>query len=582
MDRLPDELVIRIFNFLDVADIVNIQLVSSRYLALGRDDTVWKEECFSHSRSEARRRRQHLLEIQDARLAELRFAVTALPGVESMQAARVTESVQRSRALVNWDPGYPTEKLDFYQEYMSRHAPVQIGWLNLPNGGAREATGVGILHSSTARHAVAPLDDGSICIWDVSARTTSSPGGGGGLLGQSAPGLLSALPGKESRAIMTETGAVECVSIDSSSRKGYFAVLDQLHEINLDTLQLLSSKKYPWPITALSSSDPQNPLAIGTNNTIHLYDPRDPIFASSNTSTGELIGGSPYSHAILPQPGPLSILNTLDGDSLYVAGRFTSILHFSRRFFPRLLGTTFSGARIAALALFPHPFIPRELDLVRNPALTISEYTTAKSLPGSTLLAAAEYKGKGSLELYSLSTGNKFYHNRQTASASKLLSIANHGGKIVISDGDGNLRWFERDGSSHIRTFNIQDSTPKPSASAPTGGGIWHNDNNIPGQGDIVQKILPLPHSSSPSVDERPDIGTDNLLLWTGDGRLGILGFGHRDPLGENRGIVEGEVKSTAQKAKEDAERSYEGAMRRALERNADEVRFVRGLGMGY
>ena len=38
---------------------------------------------------------------------------------------------------------------------------------------------------------------------------------------------------------------------------------------------------------------------------------------------------------------------------------------------------------------------------------------------------------------------------------------------------------------------------------------------------------------------------------------------------------------SDEQRAKQDAERQYGMAMRRALERNADEVRFVRGLGMG-
>ena len=39
---------------------------------------------------------------------------------------------------------------------------------------------------------------------------------------------------------------------------------------------------------------------------------------------------------------------------------------------------------------------------------------------------------------------------------------------------------------------------------------------------------------------------------------------------------------SAEEKTKHDAERQYGMAMRRALERNADEVRFVRGLGIGY
>ena len=72
--------------------------------------------------------------------------------------------------------------------------------------------------------------------------------------------------------------------------------------------------------------------------------------------------------------------------------------------------------------------------------------------------------------------------------------------------------------------------------------------------------------------------------VWTGDGRLGVLGFGHDSPLGDERwhDAVEEQAQSAENRAREDAERQYGMAMRRALERNADEVRFVRGLGMGF
>ena len=61
-----------------------------------------------------------------------------------------------------------------------------------------------------------------------------------------------------------------------------------------------------------------------------------------------------------------------------------------------------------------------------------------------------------------------------------------------------------------------------------------------------------------------------------------MLGFGPGNPLGEDQWREEVGVaaESTEQRAKGDAERQYGMAMRRALERNADEVRFVRGLGM--
>lgn len=444
--------------------------------------------------------------------------------------------------------------------------------------------------ASGSKHLVAPLDDGSICIWDVSARLTSGQGGRDRLVGHSGPGHLSGRSDiSDSHTIMTETGAVECVSIDSQSQKGYFAVQNLLHEVDLKTLQLASTKAYPFPITTLSACSPTTPLAVGTNHTVHLHDPRDTHGAYSDhaSSNRELIGGSLHSHATLSQPGPLSILHDSASTSIWVSGRFTSLLKYDIRHFPRLLGTLHSGARIASLASLPQPFIPRELDLIRNPEASLSALHAARSATGSTLLAAAEYKGKGSLELYGL-PGKQGYQNRQTASSSKLLSAQPHGGRVVLSDGDGNLRWFERDCSTHVRSWNINAALPDsdPDVGDASMGGIFSSSaSEMPGQGDIVQKILPMPASASTTSSfSRPDLPTEPLLLWTGDGRLGMLNFGQRPLAGDEdwHDAVEAQALSAEDKAKEDAERQYGMAMRRALERNADEVRFVRGLGIGY
>ncbi|KAI7459146.1 hypothetical protein KC351_g17815 [Hortaea werneckii] len=678
MDRLPEEVILHIITYLTLPENLALQAVSSRFLILARDDTIWKQETFTHSRAEALRRRQQLLDAQDARLAELRNAVTALPGSDltawdvsqlrgSSQPRAASDpqaeaKAQRQRAFANWEPAFPDERLDYYDEFIRRHAPIRVGWLDLPKAQqnadreeVREATGIGTLDdpdNGSVRNLVAPLDDGSICIWDVSRRSTVDYGGGGKLLGQSTPGLLTGQPSNataESHNIMTETGAVECVSIDNEAKKGYFAVQSLLHEVDLNTLQLTSTKQYPFPITALSKCEPNVPLTVGTNWTIHLHDPRDPAFSAGSGEDpsgerAELIGGSPYSHATLAQPGPLSILhepattNTPNPNSIWVAGRFTSLLNYDRRFFPKLLGTIFSGARIASLSLLPFPLIPRNLDLLRNPSVSIHELTAAKKSPGATLVAAAEYKGKGSLEFYGLSSHDDrssavarrrepHYQNRQTASASKLLAAAPHGGTVVFADGDGNLKWHERDGFSVVRTFNINDSLPSyhhprdphPSEVRGRGGG----DDGIspsststgrhpttetgPGQGDIVQKILPTnpitasdsratPHAASQSSrnPSREDLPSSPLLLWTGDGRIGMLGYGHDNPVtprweNEDRESSQHQreaggisTEAVEQRAREDAERQYGMAMRRALERNADEVRFVRGLGMGF
>ena len=625
MNRLPEEVVLYILNFLDAPDLVHLQSVSHKYLSLARDNALWKTVCFEHSRVEALRRRQQLLNAQDSRLTELRNAVSALPGADlsawdvaqlrgsSQPRASVDPEAearkQRNRALLNWEPGYPNEQLNYYEDYIHRHAPMDIGWLKLPRTDVvdkeslPEATGMGTICGSQDGYSdrvVAPLDDGSVCIWDVSNRSTQTSGGGGRLLGQSKRGLLTGRPEDattENHIIMTETGAVESVAVDSSARKGYFAVQALVHEVDLTTMQLVSTKQYPFPITALSEATSRTPVTVGTNMTVHLYDPRDPAFAAGETaSEGELIGGSVYSHATLAQPGPLSILHHdgfgADDSSIWVAGRFTSLLNYDRRFFPRLRGTIHSGARIASLSFLPYPLVPRDLDLIRNPDASISALLEARSRPGTSMMAAAEYKGKGSLELYGLPRVQP-YQNRQTASASKLLSVAPHGGRIVFSDGDGNLKWVERDGFSHVRTFNINDQ-PSGTPQDASDYGIWSSTaSEMPGQGDIVQKIVPSQPVSSASKSNalsegsssRSDINQSNLLLWTGDGAIGVLGFGYSNPLGEEdewHDAVEAQAETAEQKAREDAERQYGMAMRRALERNADEVRFVRGLGMGF
>lgn len=580
---------------MDVVDITRSQLVSTRFLNLARDFELWKIRCFEDSRAEAARRRQRLRDARDSRLDELVNAISSLPGVASATGPASsatdpddTDRIERSRALANWEPGYPGEDIDYYEEYIHRHADVNIDWIDLPNksGGdkreVREATGIGIFSNNggSAQHLVSPLDDGSICIWDVTARSTTSNNGRAGLVGQSSPGLLTGTASSDrSHALMTETGAVECVSIDGNVSNGYFAVHDMLQEVDLQTLQVSSTRKYPFPITALSACQPGMPLTVGTNSTVHLHDSRDPTMPSQANETAQLIGGSIDAHATLSQPGPLSILNDHETSSIWVAGRFTSLLHYDIRRFPRLLGTIHSGARIASLTSLPHPFIPRSLDLIRNPGASASALQAARNVSGTTLLAAAEYKGKGSLELHDPS-GRHSYQNRQTASASKLLSVAPHGGRIVFSDGDGNLRWMERDGSTLVRQYNINSETD---ADATTGGLFSSSASEMPGHGDIVQKILPLRAYENRAGSSRPDLPKEALMLWTGDGRIGCLNFGSQNPVkpGDDwHDAVEEQSLSIEERAKEDAERQYDLRMRRALERNADEVRFVRGLGM--
>jgi hypothetical protein len=497
--------------------------------------------------------------------------------------------------------------VNFYREFIQRHAPHSIRWFQGAKHGHEddnlhhEATGAGILYDQggMADKLVAPLEDGSISIWDASASSRQ-----GRIIARTSIGLL---PNKgsdldyntrlaQSQSIMTETGAVECVSIDSRQQKAFFAVQNILNEVDLRTLQVVARTPYPFSITALSEARHPTPLTVGTNWTVHLHDTRKPPSAPSPVRC-ELIGGatppSSFSrletgdfggHVSLSQPGSLSILHMptareWDGNGdIWVAGRFTSFLNFDRRFFPRLRGTVHSGARLSCLTSIPHPFIPHNLRTGKsytNPGLL----RDVKETPGHTIIAAGEYKGKGSLELYSLSSdparsinssdtrttynNNAYYRNRQTASRSKLLSVTTHGTRIVFSDGDGVLKWVERDGSTPVRHFNINDiSTTKQQAGT---------------DGDIVQKILPTV-SLAAQNDDVP-LGQDNLVVWTGDGKLGLVGFGHEDEAFDLEGI-DGVVDEAERREKRKKEREYEGEMRRALELQARELRWLRGYGL--
>jgi hypothetical protein len=598
--------------------------VSRQLLNLSRDNNLWKSLCFSHSIAERRRRRLAPTPNIDPRLAELVDAANDIsnafdtsfhdPNAPSAEAQQELNQEKRWEALrTNWDPSYTEEKVNWYQDFIQRHAPQKISWFQDFGNGVkddkevrREATGAGILfdHDGLADKLIAPLDDGSISIWDASASSDER----GRLVTKSDVGLLSNKGSdldadtrlSQSRAIMTETGAVECVSIDSTLKKGFFAVQNTLNEVDLNTLQIVSRTPYPFPITALSEAHHSTPLTVGTNWTLHLHDTRKPpvpsptrcelIGGSMDTSFSRLQTGDFAGHVSLSQPGALSILHLpttreWDGNGdIWVGGRFTSMLNFDRRFFPRLRGTVHSGARLSSLSYIPHPFIPQSLRTASPP----SHLHAAKLAPGATLITAGSYKGKGSLELYSLSSEptrsinssdsrtthnpHACYQNRQTASSSKLLSVAPHGTRIVFSDGDGNVKWVERDGSTPVRQFNINDVDGPGSTTMHTNTLIAAPREVEVGEGDIVQKILNTTKSAATTQDSL--LGQDNLVIWTGDGKLGMIGFGGDGPFDAD--VFEDAV----EEQERGREREYGVEMRRALEQQARELRWLRGYGL--
>ena len=493
------------------------------------------------------------------------------------------------RAIDSWNPAYPDEKVDWYDEYIARHAPLSMSWLEQPfseQNGLREKSetkGLGLFEDHGDNMVVAPLDDGSVCLWNIGRGDAAPNVRDGRIMARSRPGLLSinGSNGGSSQASInpkaktTSTGVVECVSVDRVRNKAYFAVHSGLHEVDLTTLQISSYEQYPSEITALSEASHPVPLTVGTRLSLHLHDPRssnnggfptcgdsDRLDTSANVapehghsttdfhrlSTGDSlwVDYTPLFHF-----APLSILHLNPGSTIFAAGRFPSILIYDRRYFPKPTSSLHSGARLCSIASLPNPDHP-------------------------TLAAAGEYNGKGSLELYPLKTPSdprpsdmipEPTRNRTSASRSKLLSLTPHGTRLLFSDSDGKLKWVERDGSTLVRQWNINTFDSSLSDTESSGSGIFHAHVN---EGEVARKLLPV------------DTGArSEVCVWTGE-KIGVLGF--RDKPRFSFGVdADGGTRTPDGSSDGESvdERHYGRMMRRALERQADEVRFVRGLGLG-
>lgn len=504
----------------------------------------------------------------------------------------VSSLAERSRAAIAWDPSYEKEEIDWYSEYRDRHGPVSFNWLQQPSekrpGSNKEETpevkGIGLFRdwsSAGQDKVVAPLEDGSVCIWDLnhsySAAYRSTKGR---VLGVSAPGILTASTSGESTQEFLNLG--ECVSVDSVRRRAYMAVGNVLSEVDLETLQVVTQQRYPCLVFALSQeTDYSAPLTLATWLNLYVHDPR--LSASGSAE-------SDATYASLLQPNPLSILHppSLYEHTILVAGRFPGILHYDRRFFPRLQNIVHSGGSLCGLASAPSPRFPVRSD------------STGSDLQN--IVACGEYKGRGSLELYDLtpsgtssSLSSAAYQNRQSAARSKLLSVASHGARIVYSDADGNVKWVERDGRSEIRRWNINThlsdmkANQRTANSGAEAGGSDEDDSDSGGlfasshgNNEVVQKVLPTGGS----------LMSDELLIWTGEriGRLQFTGIPEPDPDqgDEEEDIpIDEELDSSTREVVRDQrreqlrrEKEYTRTMRRALERQADEVRRMGGFGL--
>jgi hypothetical protein len=371
-------------------------------------------------------------------------------------------------------------------------------------------------------------------------------------------------------------------------------------EVDLQTLQVVDDRPYERTISALSSAQPTIPLTVGTLDGIHIHDHRAAPEAQRDrqerVDTYSLIGkrsvvaqdntGPLSQFSPLAQSGPLSILHTerpgtqaLVSDDIFVAGRFRSILHYDRRMFPALKGSIHSGGSLCCMTSLPYPFSCVDSELRRQGELSLEQVQKSKSKPGEqTLIACGEYNTKGSLELYGYSTptssqanGHLLYKstmkNRQTASGSKLLSVINHGTRILFSDVQGNLKWVERDGFTEVRRHQISDTGESEDQS---------QFNTMPMWDEIARKLV----STNPSEAEHGKANDDDVLFWTGE-RLGLVSFTSKAGFNAKDFRGEANARTAEEMALEKQQEEYSQGMRRALERQANDVRFVQYLGAG-
>lgn len=482
---------------------------------------------------------------------------------------------KRTRLLANWDPSYPKERVSWYEEYIHRTAPTVVSWFEQARSqeghgppAIVEARGAALYRPDTAHNdtcgpeallAVAPLDDGSICLWDVNGTRVKK----GSVLAKSKPGILFIDgPGADNKRASkrVDSGVTECVSVDNQRHRAFFAVQSHLIDVDLKNLVVVGCESFPWSITALSPAHGTVPLTIATSLGVHLYDYKEgrsaPPDYTERVDGFSTIGAKYYydqninnlfsnnplpPYAALAQPGPLSILHLpkpgseVDvSDDIFVAGRFSHILQYDRRRFPAIKSSISSGGSLCSMVGSPYPFTASDYEKRRKGELTTQQVADSKVElhGGRTLIACGEYNQKGSLELYGLAppsearqTETCSFKNRFTASGSKLLSVVNHGTRIAVSDGQGYVKWFERDGLTEIRRCKIGHNEGNGQAAAPA------MFASMPSADDLARKILPTREGST-------HVNDNDLLFWTGE-KLGLIGFGaepspegqHYDPV---------------------------------------------------
>jgi hypothetical protein len=238
------------FADIEPIDIARLQLVSRKLQKVGLDDELWKRHCFHDSPwyESLKRRRQankafaNITRSLDSSSANLTSNQDPSPDSSSEAVAPAPEAEdkkqqkwQQMQDMANWDPAHPDERISWYDEYIQRNGPASISWLETPRISDRgmeaiiESRGMALYNPCDGHSgdgtllAVSPLDDGSVCLWDV----RGTRGREGGIIGRSSPDILfidgpSGQNTRRSKRI--DTGVTDCVSVNHQNNRAFFAV----------------------------------------------------------------------------------------------------------------------------------------------------------------------------------------------------------------------------------------------------------------------------------------------------------------------------------------------------------------------
>lgn len=144
------------------------------------------------------------------------------------------EKAQKLQDFVNWDPSYESERVSWYDEYRQRVGPARVNWLQAPSISDRgleaiiEARGAAMYapydgnDGLGSKLAVSPLDDGSVCVWDINGSGDKQ----GGIIARSRPDVLfGGNSGDERlRSQKIDSSISDRITIDNHNHKAYIAV----------------------------------------------------------------------------------------------------------------------------------------------------------------------------------------------------------------------------------------------------------------------------------------------------------------------------------------------------------------------